>query len=109
LSGRAVVGDLQRNPLKGARGDAVIASYAVNEIADASRQALLPQLLAARAAGAPLLIVEPIARRVNRWWEPWRTAFTAEGGREDEWRFRVRSEEPTSGLQSPRELVCRLL
>ena len=114
LSGRAVVGDLLRNLPTAARGDAIIASYAVNEIPEASRQALLPQLLAGHNAGASLLIVEPIARRVNRWWEGWRTAFSAEGGREDEWRFRValparqRALAKAAGLD-PQELTARSL
>jgi trans-aconitate methyltransferase len=114
ISGRAVVGDLQRKPSKLTGGDAIVASYAVNEIADESRNALLAQLLSARGAGASLLIVEPIARRVNQWWGGWRTAFTAEGGREDEWRFQValparqRALAKAAGL-NPQELTARSL
>jgi hypothetical protein len=36
-----------------------------------------------------VLIVEPIARRQARWWEEWREAVLAAGGRADEWRFGV--------------------
>jgi hypothetical protein len=35
-----------------------------------------------------VLVVEPISRRVSPWWPEWSAAFRAEGGREDEWRFR---------------------
>ena len=36
-----------------------------------------------------LLVVEPIAGFVARWWEPWRARIEAAGGRADEWRFRI--------------------
>ena len=70
--------------------DGLLAAFTVNELADAARDGLLERVLAAASAGAPVLIVEPISRRVSPWWPAWRKAFTAAGGREDEWRFRLR-------------------
>jgi hypothetical protein len=39
-------------------------------------------------AGASILVIEPIARRVNLWWNSWRDAMLDAGGRGDDWRFR---------------------
>jgi SAM-dependent methyltransferase len=86
LRGRATTGMIQRTRLLGASGEGILAAYAVNELPDADRQALLPRVIGARDKGSRVLIVEPIARRMNRWWDDWRDALTA---REDEWRFRV--------------------
>ena len=36
-----------------------------------------------------VLIVEPLAGFVARWWNRWRDAFEAAGGRTDEWRLRT--------------------
>jgi SAM-dependent methyltransferase len=66
----------------------VVAAFTVNELAEAARERLRPRLLDAGAAGSPVLVVEPIARRMSPWWPAWAAAFTAAGGREDEWRFR---------------------
>jgi hypothetical protein len=35
-----------------------------------------------------VLVVEPIARRVNPWWPEWADSFRSAGGREDDWRLR---------------------
>jgi SAM-dependent methyltransferase len=68
---------------------AVLAAFSVNELSDASREALLSRLLQRRAPGDRLLIVEPIARSVSPWWPRWRDAIVAAGGRADQWRFVV--------------------
>jgi hypothetical protein len=68
----------------------LIAAFTANELADPARERLLARMLEAAAAGAPVLVVEPISRRVSPWWPAWRAAFSAAGGREDEWRFRPR-------------------
>jgi hypothetical protein len=41
------------------------------------------------ASGDRLLIVEPIAGFVARWWDRWRPVIERMGGRADEWRFRA--------------------
>ena len=114
VRGRATVGELQRKPLNATRGDAILASYAANELPEEHREALLQRLIKAHHDGAAILVVEPIARRVNRWWDGWRDAFSAAGGREDEWRFRVtlpsrqRTLAKGAGLD-PQELTARSL
>jgi SAM-dependent methyltransferase len=68
----------------------LVAAFTANELKGPTRARLLARLLSAAAAGAPVLVVEPISRRVSPWWPEWRAAFAAAGGREDEWRFRPR-------------------
>jgi hypothetical protein len=91
-----------------------VAAFTVNELEGASRARLLERLQAAARDGAPLLIVEPISRRVSPWWPVWRDAFLRAGGREDEWRFRPALPESlallgkAAGLDA-RELVGRSL
>ena len=83
LRGRAAQADVRRAAIEGKRGTAIVLAYTVNELLPEVRATLLPKLLAARARGARVLVVEPIARRtVVRWWGAWRLAFEAEGGRE---------------------------
>jgi hypothetical protein len=70
------------------RGAGLAAAFTLNELSDSSRARLLERFRATASAGAPVLIVEPISRRVSPWWPEWREAFLRAGGREDEWRFR---------------------
>lgn len=86
LSGNARRGELGRLRLPG-REAAIVAAYAVNELAELERASLLSRLLEASRRGARVLIVEPIARRAAPWWESWAAAFEERGGRADEWRF----------------------
>jgi hypothetical protein len=86
LPGTARKGDVLALPEPG-RGDAVVAAYTVNELPEAARERLLERLLAAAAAGAHVLVVEPLARRALGWWAEWVPAFAGRGGRHDEWRF----------------------
>jgi SAM-dependent methyltransferase len=96
------------------RGAGVVAAFTVNELSDASRARLLERLQAVVREGAPVLIVEPISRRVSPWWPRWRDAFRQAGGREDEWRVRPALPESlallgkAAGLDA-RELVGRSL
>lgn len=85
VRGRARLIDLAKVRLQVRRGDLVFAAYAINEVPANTRQDLLRRVLAAREAGASLLVIEPIGRRVNQWWPEWAGAFA---GREDDWRFR---------------------
>ena len=68
---------------------ATLAAFAVNELDDESRPALLDRLLERARKGDAVLIVEPVAGFVARWWNRWRDAFEQAGGRADEWRVRV--------------------
>ncbi|HEX7088040.1 MAG TPA: hypothetical protein VF198_16895 [Vicinamibacterales bacterium] len=92
----------------------VLAAYLVNELPAGERAPLRERLLAAAAAGSPVLVVEPIARGVTPWWSEWRRAFESAGGRADEWRFPVdlpsllRDLDRSAGLDH-RELTARTL
>jgi ribosomal protein RSM22 (predicted rRNA methylase) len=87
LSARTRQDDVSRATLPKARS-AILAAFTVNELPDAARDALLARLLDRAAQGDRLLIVEPVARFVARWWPRWRDAFVEAGGRADQWRFR---------------------
>jgi Methyltransferase domain len=114
LKGRAVQQDLSRTRLPSRPGTGVIAAYAINELSDAGRADTLPRLLRARSAGAAVLVVEPIARRLTPWWSAWDEAFRSAGGRSDEWRLRMdlprrqRDLARAAGLR-PEELTARTL
>ncbi len=87
VPGSAVRGDAVTADSPGSRAG-WIAAFTVNELAQAARDRLLARLLDAVAAGSPVLVVEPISRRVSPWWPEWREKLLAIGGREDEWRLR---------------------
>jgi SAM-dependent methyltransferase len=84
---------LRRGDLSAVRwpGDkaAILAAFTVNELADAPREALLNELLERGARGDSVLVVEPVAGFVARWWNRWRDGFARVGGRADEWRVRA--------------------
>ena len=113
LSGRARVGDAAgvRRP----RGrTAILAAYLVNELRAEAQPRLRDQLLAAASRGTPVLIVEPIARRMSPWWPQWQEIIEQAGGRADEWRFAadlpasVKQLGRAAGLDY-RELTARTL
>jgi hypothetical protein len=114
IPGRATRQDLTRVQLQPRPGLGILAAYAVNELSDDARRGVLPRLLDAGARGATVLIVEPIARRLAPWWATWEAAFTAAGGRSDEWRFpstlppRQRQLAKSAGL-NPQEMTARTL
>jgi SAM-dependent methyltransferase len=87
LRGEVVRGDAGRATLPRPPAGVLVA-FTVNELDDDARRRLLPRLLDAAHAGSPVLVVEPISRRVSPWWPEWSEAFRAAGGREDDWRFR---------------------
>lgn len=88
LRGRATVANIRKTTVHAGADSLVLAAYAVNELPEDARAPLLTQLLQAHERGAALLIIEPIARRVNLWWKGWTEKFDAAGGRSDDWRFR---------------------
>jgi hypothetical protein len=67
----------------------VVAAFTVNELDDDARDRLLARLVQRARAGDSVLIVEPLAKFVARWWDSWCDAFAHAGGRADQWRFRV--------------------
>jgi hypothetical protein len=93
---------------------ALLAAFAMNELADASRDALMHRLLGRAASGDSLLVVEPTAGFVARWWGEWRGRVERIGGRADEWRFRVELPSIVAKLDRAakldhRELTARSL
>ena len=83
-------GQPRRRGVGGAAGPAARHPRRVHRQRAAGRRAraLLPRLLDAAEAGSPVLIVEPIARRMSPWWPEWAGPSAQAGGREDEWRCR---------------------
>ena len=67
----------------------MVAAFTLNEMDEAARDTLMKRLVERAGRGDRLLIVEPIAGVVARWWNAWRAQIEAAGGRGDEWRFRV--------------------
>jgi hypothetical protein len=67
----------------------ILAAFALNELNDAARDGLMQRLLERVDDGDRVLIVEPIAGFVARWWVRWRASIEQMGGRADEWRFRI--------------------
>ena len=81
------------------RGAFVVAAFTMNELPDRACEPLMDRLLTyARIEGKGLLIVEPLARGVARWWDRWRDQFEGAGGRADEWRFPARLPEIVAKL-----------
>ena len=90
---------------------AVVAAFTINELDTETRDRFLHQFL---NMSKPVLIVEPIARRLTNWWDEWAREFRAVGGRDDQWRFTVDLPEKlklmdrAAGLDH-RELTARSL
>jgi len=68
---------------------AILAAFTLNELADPAREALLAHLVSRASHGDRVLILEPLAGFVARWWNRWRDAFESAGGCADEWRLRT--------------------
>lgn len=86
LRARTVRGDAATFPFPNTRA-MILAAFTVNELDDRGRASLLPRLLERAARGDRVLIVEPLARSVGRWWTDWQREIVGAGGRADEWRF----------------------
>jgi hypothetical protein len=114
VDGRAVQGEMSRARIAASPSTGVLAAYAVNELPDAARAALLDRFLDLARRGTRVLVIEPIARRLTPWWPAWERAFVSAGGRADEWRFpadlprRQHDLAVAAGL-STRELTARSL
>jgi SAM-dependent methyltransferase len=66
---------------------AIVAAYVLNELPETAREPLVRTLIDAAAAGARVLVLEPISRAVTPWWEDVAKQARALGGRSDEWRI----------------------
>lgn len=90
---RGSVRNAEIEKLRIPRDSAVIAAFTMNELEEAVRDRLLREFLRGSGQGGPVLIIEPIARRLVRWWDDWAGQWVAAGGREDSWRFQVELPE----------------
>ena len=77
---------------------AFVAAFTMNELPDDRRNALFMRLLERARQGDRVLVVEPLAGFVARWWPKWSDAFTSAGGRADEWRFKAELPEIVAKL-----------
>ena len=68
---------------------AVIAAFTINELDPDTRSHLHTELLKVHRSGFPVLVIEPIARRLASWWDDWSKDWIAAGGRDDQWRFNI--------------------
>lgn len=84
LEGRTRRGDLARARPSPAGGAGALAAWAINELDDARREAMLAKLVAFARHGGAVLVVEPVARRAAPWWDDWVRAFRPLGGADDE-------------------------
>lgn len=92
LSARTLRADLATVALP-KNAASIVAAFSMNELPDLARNTAMARLLRRAEAGNRVLIVEPIASVVSRWWDAWRRPIEGAGGRADEWRFQV--ELPT--------------
>jgi methyltransferase family protein len=67
----------------------ILAAFTLNELTDDARQTLLGRFLDRATRGDRVLVVEPLAGFVARWWDSWTRSFSGAGGRADEWRFQA--------------------
>lgn len=67
-----------------------IAAYTLNELHADVRARVVADAL---AAGAPLLIVEPISRAITPWWDETARLVLARGGRADDWKLPLEMPE----------------
>ena len=111
LHGTARRGDASRLPVM-KPGSAAIAAYTLNELPADVRVRTEDQLFDAAQRSVRVLILEPIARGIARWWDDTARRAAAVGGRADEWRFDadlpplLRTLDKAAGLNH-RELTAR--
>ena len=114
---RAAVRSLDLSTLRVPPETGVIAAFAVNEMDGPSRDRLRRKLQTAQTVskhGAPVLIIEAIARRAALWWAEWSKEWKDTIGLEREWRFHIQLPERLSLLDKAagldhRELTGRSL
>lgn len=63
-------------------GDAVVLGWMANELDQAARVRLLDFVAEAAGAGHPLLLLEPLARRIAPWWPSWAARLVPLGVRD---------------------------
>jgi hypothetical protein len=84
---------LDVNTFKAPGGTAILAAFILNELPEDVRERWQASMLASATRGYPVLVVEPIAKKLSPWWDAWAEGLCRRGGRSDEWRFRVELPE----------------
>ena len=79
LAARARRGRLPEALPRPAGGELWLLGWAVNELAERARDALLEAVAAALRTGAALLLLEPLAGPVTPWWPAWVQALAPRG------------------------------
>jgi len=107
----------RKKPAGAMRGDdAVLLAFTLNEIGDAARERLLSELAGTEGTSRPLLVVEPVSRKIAPWWTRWERALGEEALSVHSLELRKRIELPAwiasmddaAGLDH-RELTARVL
>ena len=80
---------LDLNTFRAPAGMAIVAAFILNELPEESRERWRSSMLSTAERGFPVLVIEPIAKKLSPWWDDWARDFKSAGGRSDEWRFPV--------------------
>lgn len=109
LTARTVRGVLPAALPPAGAGDLLVLGWAVNELDDRARAALLAALRRALDAGARLLLLEPLAGAASPWWREWAGALAPHGVEEPRTKLRVALPEWIARLDRAAGLDHRVL
>jgi SAM-dependent methyltransferase len=109
LAARTVRGALPGALPAAGPGDLLVLGWAVNELDERARDALLAVLRRALAAGARLLLLEPLAGPASPWWRAWADALAPLGVEEPRTKLRLALPEWIARLDRAAGLDHRLL
>lgn len=108
LRGTARVGRIER-VAQPRPGTGIVAAYVLNELPQATRAEAMTRLLGMVRGDCSLLVLEPIATRLVRWWPAFAEQAAALGGRADEWRVPIERPEIVRRLDTAVGLDHRTL
>jgi len=109
LAARTVRGVLPAALPQAGDGDLLVLGWAVNELDERARAALLGGLRRALGAGARLLLLEPLAGPASPWWREWADALAPLGVEEPRAKVRVALPEWIARLDRAAGLDHRVL
>ncbi|HSJ97969.1 MAG TPA: hypothetical protein VLC53_12890, partial [Myxococcota bacterium] len=109
LAARTVRGVLPRALPETRPGALLVLGWAVNELDEGARAALLGALQRALGAGARLLLLEPLAGPATPWWREWADALAPLGVEEPRAKVRIALPEWIARLDAASGLDHRVL
>lgn len=109
LAARTLRGVLPAASPRAGAGDLVVLGWAVNELDPLARAGLLAGLRRVLAAGAQLLLLEPLAGPASPWWREWADALAPLGVEEPRHKLRVVLPEWIARLDRAAGLDHRVL